>query len=58
MTKKATNRRYKLHQRIKGKYRYESQKKTVYIPHDDDQADKDVNELKVKFHYNIQLEIT
>lgn len=57
MTQKERNRRYKLHQKIKGKYRYEAQKKTVYVPHDDDLENKDLNELKTKFHYNIQLEI-
>lgn len=57
MTRQENNRRYKLHQRIKGKYRYEPQQKTVYVPFDDEQADKAVNELKNRFNYNIQTEI-
>lgn len=57
MTTKERNRRYKLHQKIKGLYRYEAQKKTVFVPHDDNQANPAVNELKTKFNYNIQLEI-
>ncbi|MBL7868853.1 MAG: hypothetical protein JNM71_12635 [Flavobacterium lindanitolerans] len=58
MTQKEKNRRYKLHQKIKAKYRYEAQKKTVYVPHDDDLDNKDLKELTTKFNYNIQFEIT
>lgn len=54
---KEENRRYKLHQRIKSKCRYIASQKKVYVPHDYDINDKDFNELKNKFNYNIQLEI-
>lgn len=51
------NRRYRLHQLIKAQFRYSAKKKTVYVPFDFNEVNQHVEELKNKFHYNIQFEI-
>jgi hypothetical protein len=55
---KNNRRRYRLHQHIKKIYRYNSQNKTVYIPFNHYLNNRFVQELKDKFNYQIQLEIT
>lgn len=51
------NRRYKLHQKIKGRFEYYAKKKTVVVPHDYDSIDEVIAELRDRFGYNIQYSI-
>ena len=56
-TKKSTYRKYRLHQKIKKLYRYQSGTKTVFVPFDDDLQNKYILELQRDYNYQIQLEI-
>ncbi|MEO6176971.1 MAG: hypothetical protein ABIP27_17595 [Flavobacterium circumlabens] len=51
------NRRYKLHQKIKGLFEYHGKQKTVIIPWNYDLQNEFVIELRDKFRYNIQYSI-
>jgi hypothetical protein len=55
--KQKSNRKYKLHQRIKELYRFEPNCKTIFVPFDDDLKNKYVLELQNNYNYQIQLEI-
>jgi hypothetical protein len=50
-------RRYRLHQKIKDRFRYSAPKRTVYVGHGHDLKDESVIELQCRFGYNIQTEI-
>lgn len=50
-------RRYRLHQMIKGIYRYQSSSKTIYVPSTDDLTNKYLRELSENHNYSIQFEI-
>lgn len=54
---KETNRRYRLHQKIKTAFRYSAAKRTVYVPLDMAEMPPSVQELKNRFHYAVQTEI-
>jgi hypothetical protein len=56
--KKSIYRKYRLHQKIKGLYRYQSSIKTIFVPYDDDLQNKNILELQRNYNYQIQLEIT
>ena len=56
-TKKKTNRRYYLHQKIKEQFRYSALKRTVYISCFRDIDNDQVLELRDRFGYSIQTEI-
>jgi hypothetical protein len=50
-------RKYYLHQKIKHLFRYSSKRKTVFVPHDYDGCNKDLQELQNKYNYQIQYSI-
>lgn len=52
----ATNRRYRLHQKIKRFCSYNPRKKTMYVPYNAE-MNKDVEELSQNYGYCVQLEI-
>ncbi|RUT67758.1 hypothetical protein D0817_24660 [Flavobacterium cupreum] len=54
---KKTNRRYRLHRKIKGLYRFQVRQKIIYVPDSDDMTNKALRELHEKFNYQIQFEI-
>jgi hypothetical protein len=56
-TKKSIYRKYRLHQKIKKLYRYQSSTKTIFVPYNEDLRNKDIIELQTKYNYQIQLEI-
>lgn len=56
-TKKSTYRKYRLHQKIKKMYRYQSSTKTIFVPYTDDLQNKYILELQRNYDYQIQLEI-
>lgn len=49
--------RYRLHQKIKGIYRYQAISKTIYVPSTDDLTNKYLRELYENHNYSIQFEI-
>jgi hypothetical protein len=51
------NRRYKLHQKIKGRFEYHAKKRTVIVSYDYDSDDEAIKELRDRFRYNIQYTI-
>lgn len=56
--KTKANRRYYLHQLIKGAgFKYDPYQNTVFVHHRYNDNNKYVTELKVNYGYNIQLEI-
>ncbi len=55
--KKKTNRRYRLHRKIKGIYRFSVRQKTIFVPDLDYMTNKALVELHEKFNYQIQFEI-
>jgi hypothetical protein len=57
MINKMKYRRYRLHQMIKGIYRYQSSSKTIYVPSTDDLTNKYLRELSKNHNYSIQFEI-
>lgn len=57
MSTKLLNRKYKLHQKIKGSFRYSSKGKTVFVPHDFENDNTAVKELQSKYNYQIQYSI-
>lgn len=50
-------RKYRLHQKIKKLYRYQSATKTIFVPYNEDLQNKDLQELQNAYNYSIQLEI-
>lgn len=50
-------RKYRLHQKIKELYRYQSSTKTIFVPYDEDLQNKYILELQKNYNYQIQLEI-
>ena len=56
-SQKSTYRRYRLHQKIKEMYRYQSSTKTVFLSCDEDLQNKYVLALQRDYNYTIQLEI-
>lgn len=57
ISKKRLYRKYRLHQKIKGLYRFKSSCKTIFVPYDDDLLNKHLLELQNNYNYQIQLEI-
>lgn len=58
MRKPKTNRKYRLHQKIKkAGFRYTPSLKTVYANFDYGNDNKDIIELQNDFAYQVQLEI-
>jgi hypothetical protein len=55
--KKIIYRKYRLHQKIKGLYRYQSSAKTIFVPCNEDLQNKYLLELQNNYNYQIQLEI-
>jgi hypothetical protein len=55
--KKSIYRKYRLHQKIKGLYRYQYITKTIFVPCNDDLQNKYLLELQNNYNYQIQLEI-
>jgi hypothetical protein len=55
--KKKLYRKYRLHQKIKGLYRFKPSCKIIFVPFDDDLQNKYLNELQTSYNYQIQLEI-
>ncbi len=55
--KKSIYRKYRLHQKIKGLFRYQSSTKTIFVPYNDDLQNKFLLELQNNYNYQIQLEI-
>jgi hypothetical protein len=55
--KKKKYRRYRLHRKIKGVYRYEFRSKIIYVPNTDDLTNKYLRELYENYNYSIQFEI-
>ena len=52
------NRKYRLHQKLaKQGIRYNSNIKNIYVPYDFDTENKDMQELKENYRYQIQFEI-
>ncbi len=51
-------RRYKLHQLIKGLYAYKPKQRTVYVTNENCIENRFLLELKEKFNYQIQFEIS
>jgi hypothetical protein len=56
-TKKSIYRKYRLHQKIKELYRYQSSTKTIFVPYDENLQNKYILELQRNYNYQIQLEI-
>jgi hypothetical protein len=55
--KKKKYRIYRLHQKIKGVYRFDIKEKTIYVPDLEKVTNKYIIELSEKFNYSIQFEI-
>lgn len=54
---KETNRRYRLHQRIKDEFRYNAKNRTIFVQFDIDELPPACTELKNRFNYSVQTEI-